>query len=169
MVILLNLYCKPYTSFWFEKIRDWINKKGWSDSYPNYKSLSTRDQKEINNAVSQASLGLITRIWEEVSKLFLDFLVKSEHSPWKKVAAVFARREYQKESGNVAHSHIILAVDEENLTAEELNFVHNLAAGSIFDVVKSSDINDYIDRGLIRDQNDINGLSRNAALFLTHT
>ena len=155
--------------FGLKKIRDWINKKGWSDSYPNYKSLSTRDQKEIDNAVSQASLGLITRIWEEVSKLFLDFLVKSEHSPWKKVAAVFARREYQKESGNVAHSHIILAVDEENLTAEELNFVHNLAAGSIFDVVKSSDINDYIDRGLIRDQNDINGLSRNAALFLTHT
>ena len=95
---------------------------------------------------------LITRIWEEVSKLFLDFLTKSEHSPWRKVLAHFARREYQSESGNVAHSHIILAVDEKKLTEEELEFVNNLARGSIFDVVKSEDINDFIDRGLIQDQ-----------------
>ena len=155
--------------FGLKIIREWINSKGWTDTYPDYKLLNEFDQREIDKAVIQASSGLILRIWEEVSQLFLQYLTESEHSPWKKVAAMFARREYQSESGNVAHSHIILAVDEDQLSDEELEFVNNLAVGSIFDVVKCDDVEDYIKRGIIEHPDDIDDLVTNAALFLSHT
>ena len=83
--------------------------------------------------------------------------------------ASFARREYQSESGNVAHSHIILAVDESQLSMEELEFVNNLAAGSIFDVVKCDDIQEYIDRGITQEPGNKDNLVKNTALFLSHT
>ena len=47
--------------------------------------------------------------------------------------------------------------------------MNNLAAGSIFDVVKSDNIDDCIKRGIIQHPDDIDGLITNAALFLSHT
>ena len=39
------------------------------------------------------------------------------------VKAVFSRRNYQSNSGNIAYSHIILAVDWEKIIEEESVFV----------------------------------------------
>ena len=112
-------YFLTYTSnhkrhFGTKTIKEWLDQKGWKDTYPNYMNLSTVDQEEIDNSFNQASIGLILRVWEEVSKLFLDFIQNSPHSPFKLLKAIFGRREYQSESGNVAHSHIILAIDWPN-------------------------------------------------------
>ena len=154
--------------FGLRKIKKWIDEKGWKDQFPKYNELNDNDQKEIDEAMRQSAAGLMLRIWEEVSKLFLDFLTTSPHSPYKNINATFARREYQSNSGNLAHSHIILAVDWEVLSTEEKQFVENLACGSAFDVVKSCDIQKYIDLNLISSRSDVEVLVDNATLFLTH-
>ena len=46
--------------------------------------------------------------------------MKSPSSPYKNVKTVFYIREYQSNSGNLAHAHIILAVDIEKLSEEEM-------------------------------------------------
>ena len=38
------------------------------------------NQKEIDDAINQATAGLMLQIWEEVSKLFLEFITKNTHS-----------------------------------------------------------------------------------------
>ena len=154
--------------FGLQPIREWINNKGWQKTYPNYNDLPFSDQDEINEAVNQASAGLMVRIWEEVSKFFLDFLTKSPHSPYKKVKATFARREYQSNSGNLAHSHIILAVDKELLTPKECEFVDNLGCASVFDVVKSENIEEYLEEGIISSIDDVDKRIQEADAFLTH-
>ena len=120
--------------------------------YPDYHILTESQQIEIDNSVQRASAGLLLRLWEEVSKLFLDFLTTSTNSPYKNVKATFSRREYQSNSGNLAHAHIILAVNWLKLTEEQKVFVENLAKCSIFDVVKSNDIGNYLERGIILHQ-----------------
>ena len=62
------------------------------------------------------------RVWEDVLKLFLDFITKSPISPYKNVKAVFSISEYQSNFVNIAHAHIILAVDWEKLSEEEICF-----------------------------------------------
>ena len=131
-------------------------------------NLSTVDQEEIDNSFNQASIGLILRVWEEVSKLFLDFIQNSPHSPFKLLKAIFGRREYQSESGNVAHSHIILAIDWPNLSDDEKKYVENLARGSIFDVVRSHEIDEYIEKKFIRNVDDVDSRIDDASLFLSH-
>ena len=71
--------------FGMKKIRHWLEKKGWQYAYPGHNDLHDCDQNEIDNAVNQASAGLLLRVWEEVSKVFLDFLTKSAHYPYKNV------------------------------------------------------------------------------------
>ena len=118
--------------FGLKEIKKWIDDKGWKDHFPNFHSLNENDQEEINESFRQSSAGLMLRTWEEVSKLFLDFITSSPNSPYKNIKATFARREYQSNSGNLAHSHIILAVNWEELSSEERQFVENLANGSVF-------------------------------------
>ena len=69
------------------------------------------------------------RVREEVSKRFIDFFIKSPSSLYKNVKVVFYRREYQSNSGNLAHAHIILAVDIEKLSEEENVYVKKTCMG----------------------------------------
>ena len=108
------------------------------------------------------------RVWEEVSKIFLDFLTQSKNSPYKNAKATFSRREYQSNSGNLAHSHIILAINWERLIIEEREFVENLARGSVFDVVHSDDITEFINNEYILSQKNVMILIDGATIFLTH-
>ena len=59
----------------------------------------------------QASAGLFLRNWQEVRKLFIDYIRKSPTSPYNKVLSIFARDEYQKDGGNLSHIYLILQVD----------------------------------------------------------
>ena len=119
--------------------------------------------RKLKLIITRGSANLFQRI------IFaLDFLVKSKHSPYKKNDALFGRREHQAKSANIAHSHIILAVNEKNLSPEEINFVNELANGSIIEIMKSKNIKDFIENGIIQCQDDIHKLVDDASLFLTH-
>ena len=87
---------------------------------------------------------MFLRIWEEVSKLFLDYLKKSKSSPYKNVFAIFARKEYQKDRGNVSHTHLMLKIDWTKLTAEEKTFMDDLIRASVIDVVRVDEVDDLV-------------------------
>ena len=149
-------------------LRNWLETKGWRNVFPGYCDLTDSVQKEIDDAINQAAAGLMLRIWEETSKIFLDYLTQSKNSPYRNVKATFSRREYQSNSGNLSHAHIIIAVNWDALTVEERDFVNNLARGSVYDVVRSHEIPDYIDQELINSQDDVCTLVDDATIFLTH-
>ena len=106
------------------------------------------------------------RVWEEVSKIFLDFFTQSKNSPYKHVNATFSRREYQSNSDNLTHSHIILAINWECLTIEEREFVENLARGSVFDAVRLAEILEFINNEYILSQKNVMTIIDDATAFL---
>ena len=94
-------------------------KKDWKDTYPEYNKLLHCDKKLIDASLNQYFSGLLLILWKEVSKLFPDFLKKIPRSQYKNMKAVFSRRDYQSNSGNLVHAHIIIAVDWDKLSEEE--------------------------------------------------
>ena len=109
LVSLFNLCWQPF--FLNTKpIRYWIDGKVWKNHYPNYNDLLSLNQKEINKAFNQESAGIMMSVWEEVSLIFIRFLKNSPYSPYKKVGAFFAQKEYQSNSGNVYHTHTMIEV-----------------------------------------------------------
>ena len=51
--------------------------------------MHEQDQNEIDDSISQASASLMLRVWEEVSKIFLDFFTQSKNTPYKNVKTTF--------------------------------------------------------------------------------
>ena len=52
--------------------------------------------------MTEISVGLLLRVWEEVFLLFLEYIHNSKKSPFKKMTAIFLRKEYQKNSGDLS-------------------------------------------------------------------
>lgn len=149
-------------------LKNWIDDGSWKDHFPNFYVLHPDEQEEIENAIIQASTGLLLRIWEEVFLLFIKYLRKSESSPFKKLLAIFARREYQSDKGNLSHSHIIIQLDFRNMTTEEKDFVDDLIRASVFDIVRPDEVQRFIDEGVFECVHDIHEVTDNGIAFLPH-
>ena len=108
------------------------------------------------------------RIWEEVTKIILNFLQFSPNSPFKKVVSIFERKEYQQLSGNLSHTHLILEVLYNLLSVEEQKFVNELIRASVIDVIRYNEIDDYIKNNIITCKEDVHDVVNDGVLFLTH-
>ena len=67
----------------------------------------------------------------------------------------------------MAHSYIIIAINEKELSNEQIEYVNNLACGSAFDVLRSKDIGNYIQKIIIKPKEDEYVLFDKAIAFLT--
>ena len=77
--------CNTKKHFGTSAIKNWLDNEQWKKSIGGYEDLDIYEQKEVLDSMIQAGGVLLLRIWEEVTKLFLRFIMKSPHSPYKSV------------------------------------------------------------------------------------
>ena len=104
----LTYTCSMKTHFGVAPIRNWLDSGEWKKHYEGFFVLDPVEQKEIENAILESAAGPMLCIWEEVFLLFLEYLRKSPSSPFKKLNAIFARKEYQSKQGNLSHAHMMI-------------------------------------------------------------
>ena len=119
----LTFTCNQRDHFGTSNIKKWIDNDEWKSNYPNFYQLELDEQKEIQCAMIEASAGMLLRCWEEVFLLFINYLRKSKSSPFKKLSAIFARKEYQTSKGNLSHSHMMVALDYKLMSIDEKNLL----------------------------------------------
>ena len=93
--------CNQLRHFGVKNIKQWINSNEWKECYEGFDLLDSSSKAEVKEAITQASSTLLLRNWQEVSKLFIDYLQKSPTSPFRRVGGIFVRYEYQKDIGNL--------------------------------------------------------------------
>ena len=135
---------------------------------PNFLDLNEVDQEEYMSALHQSSSSLLLQVWQEVSKLFITYLQKSPTSPYVNVRSIFACQEYQKLRGNLHHIHLMLEVDNNNLSEEQKKFVNDLCRCSIFDIVRVNEIEKLINDGTFTDLDDYKSMQLDGSQFLAH-
>ena len=59
-------------------------------------------------------------------------------------------KEYQKDRGNLSHIHLIAELSWRLMSTDEKNFVNNLIHASIYYIVKSDEIQRFIDEGVFK-------------------
>ena len=111
--------CNQLHHFGVKGVKRWVDSCNWEKNYEGFYDLNTSAQDEIRKSMSQASSTLLLRNWQEVSKLFVEYLQRSPTSPFCRVGGIFVRYEYQKDTGNLSHIHLILQVKWDELTPEE--------------------------------------------------
>ena len=164
----LTFTCNMKTHFGTAPIKEWMDGNEWKNHYPGFYDLDHDEQDEIECAFLESAAGLLLRVWDETFELFIDYLMKSESSPFRKLDVLFLRKEFQKLRGNVWHGHMMVRVKWEALTADEKDFVENLIRASIFDIVRPDEIGKYIDEGIFEDEEDVYFMFKDAETFLPH-
>ena len=164
----ITLTCNMKKHFGTKVVKEWIDSDEWHQYFPDFANLTDREQSEINTALIQAAGPLFLRIWEEVSKLFLDYLKYSKSSPYKDAFAIFARKEYQKDKGNVSHTHLMLKINWDNLSAEEKEFLNDLIRASVIDIVRVDEVDHLIEHGLMKSVVDLEEIVNDASTILGH-
>ena len=133
-----------------------------------YENLNSSAKEEIKEAITPAASVLFLRNWQEVSKLFIDYLRNSPSSPFCKVGAIFVRYEYQKDAGNLSHIHLILHVIWESLSDTEKEFDRDLIRASGGEIVRFDEVQSMIDEGIYKSHQDWHAMQEMAQTILPH-
>ena len=168
MTHFLTFTCNMRKHFGTMPIKEWVDNDIWKKIFDNYYDLDPIEKEEIDSSIIQSASSLLLRVWQEVCQLFIRFLHKSKHSPYKKVLSIFSRNEYQASAGNLSHIHLILEVDIKKLNQQEKDFVDDLCRCSVLDIVRSNEIQKYIDNGTFKTLDDHRDMVQNGLKFLGH-
>ena len=63
---------------------------------------------------------------------------------FKKISAVFARREYRRDKGNLFYSHLMVHLDWSQISRKETTFMNDLIRAFTGDMVRSNKVKWYI-------------------------
>jgi hypothetical protein len=154
--------------FGVSPIRNWLDSCNWHQYYPDFYKLTPDEREEITKALHESAAIYYLRNWNEVTKLFINYIRKSPSSPFCKVGSIFARCEYQKDVGNLHHIHLILQVEYDLLTEEQIDFVNNLVRASVLDVVRPHEVSKLIEEGVFKCIDDYTDMQNDAKSMLSH-
>ena len=160
--------CNQLHHFGVKGVKRWVDSCNWEKNYEGFYDLNTSAQDEIRKSMSQASSTLLLRNWQEVSKLFVEYLQRSPTSPFCRVGGIFVRYEYQKDTGNLSHIHLILQVKWDELTSEEKEFMQDIIRASKNEIVRAEEIQKLIEEGIFKSYDDWIEMQGLAEKFLPH-
>ena len=75
-MFFLTFICNQKKNFGTSGVKIWVDSKPWTQFFHDYNSGSIIEQHKIAYAVCQVAGGLLLRNWQEVCKLFIDYLQK---------------------------------------------------------------------------------------------
>ena len=82
--------------------------------------------------------------------------------------AIFACKEYQKDRGNLSHTHLMLKLLWAKLSEEEKEFMNDLIRASVCDVVRVDEVDHMIEHGLLDSVVDLEEVVNDASKILGH-
>lgn len=168
MDYFLTFTCNQRNHFGTKPIKEYLDSGEWKKAIPFYEDLDLNEKEEFASSVEQSASGLLLRVWEEVSELFLNYLLESPSSPYRSVSSIFARKEYQALAGNLSHIHLMLEVNWSKLNDEQKKFVEDLTRCSVLDIVRPSEVHHLIDDGTYTNYTDWYTTVKHGKSFLGH-
>ena len=164
--VFLTFTCNMRKHFGTKPIREWLDQDDWKSNYPKWGIYTRFQQEEIRKSLHQAASSLFLRVWEEVSAIFIDYLANSPTSPFFKMVAKFARKEYQSDKGNLSHIHLLGKL--EDLTEDDKQKLFDLIRNNVIDIIKPEEIESVIDEGLIKHKDDVIEVQHDGLSYLLH-
>lgn len=167
MDMFLTFTCNQRDHFGVRMIKREKHVPGFHD-FPHHEKVMFVER------IHESASCLLLRMWQEVCRLFMTYLRKSPTSPYRDVLSIFIRNEYQKDVGNLSHIHLLLEIKKPIvngkivITPEHIDFLTDLVRANIFDIVRTEEIQTYIDEGLYKEVTDYHTTIRKGKKFLPH-
>ena len=145
MHLFLTFTCNQKLHFGTQNIKKWLDNGDLDKHFPDFDDLPFFEKEEIVISLNQSSAGVMLRNWMEVRKLFLEYMCESSSSPFCPVDSMFARDEYQSDTGNLPHIHMMLCLKlEAELTEEQQDSLNDLVRAKILEIVRFDEAEKFI-------------------------
>ena len=174
MDMFLTFTCNQRDHFGVRMIKRWLDSHEWEKHVPGFHDFPHHEKVMFVERIHESASCLLLRMWQEVCRLFMTYLRKSPTSPYRDVLSIFIRNEYQKDVGNLSHIHLLLEIKKPIvngkivITPEHIDFLTDLVRANIFDIVRTEEIQTYIDEGLYKEVTDYHTTIRKGKKFLPH-
>ena len=109
-----------------------------------FQDLSDEEKTEIRRGLEHSASGLILRNWLEVRELFIKYLYTSLDSPYYPTDAIFSRDEYQSDTGNLPHMHMMVALDSSVMSPSQKEKIYDLIRASVCDIIRYNEVTTLI-------------------------
>eukprot|EP00984_Skeletonema_dohrnii_P023809 scaffold12895_cov164-Skeletonema_dohrnii-CCMP3373.AAC.6 len=147
---------------------EWKEYQSWLQNHPEYPHLSSASRDEFTRSFEDAYMHMVTPKWIDIMEVFIHN-IKDTLTHIGAVTALFARHEYQETAGNTSHIHMILAVDEKSMDKDGVKeYLNDLIAGHVMEVVPPEDVEDWIGEGFLVDRYDAKIVEYLAQTILSH-
>ena len=81
---------------------------------------------------------------------------------------LFSRDEYQGESGNLPHMHMLVTLEKDYATDDGRASIQCLVRGFVDDIVTDDEVERFIGEGILEDYYDYRDMKLDARKFLPH-
>ena len=88
MDFFLTFTCNSKKHFGTSTIKNWLDNREWQKLYKGFFDLNYNERQEVEDSMTQAAGVLLLSLWEEVSKLFLEYILRSPFSPYRNVLSI---------------------------------------------------------------------------------
>ena len=144
--------------------------KNWTRYVHNYNFMSRDSMRDVDRSFELAYVCVMNRCWMEVRKFLLEFIIFTKAKVLgEDVSEAFFRDEYQEDSGNVSHIHGIVGLKNEDMDDETMKrTIYELQSSAVCDMLPAEKIQDYMNKGLIKNVYDWQRYKAKASVVLRH-
>ena len=154
--------CNQSEHFGVREIKKWIDSEDVLDHLCCH-PYCWSERNEVRRSVLNGSSLCLCRNWMEVSELWMTYLLKSEERPLGQIDRMWWRHEYQDVEGNLSHIHALLW-----LLPESAETTEERIRGTLLTLIRPSEIDAYIQMGLLDGVQSLCHVYDKAGRFLRH-
>jgi hypothetical protein len=85
MDMFVTLSCNQKKHFGTAAVKTWVDGSEWRENFPGWNDLSKLEKEEIERSLKQSSASFMCRIWQEATKLFIDYIKRVNPAHLKKL------------------------------------------------------------------------------------
>ena len=175
--LFLTLTCNQAKHFGVRHVKHWIDnvecgfeayKQWYKKQFPGQRDLNLDDRSDILKSLREQGRVLLLRNWMQVRKILRKYICESDERPLGKVILFFGRDEYQEEKGNLFHVHWLVATEDDYSTEEGQHKLEKLIRGFTAELIATDEIDDLVERGVLRDKSQVCEVQECALMVLKH-
>ena len=175
--LFVTLTCNQSRHFGVKHIKQWIDAeemglacydKWYTRNFPGCRTLDVYDRQDILKSLREHGRILLLRNWMQVRKILRKYICESDEKPLGKVVLFFGRDEYQEEKGNLFHVHWLVGTEDDYSTEEGREKLQKLIRGFSQQIILQEEIQDFVDRGLLKNAGQASAVRECALVVLKH-
>ena len=157
--------CNQATAGALKILRKWVMS---SEAVDKIMTKYNLNREEANEVLRNSAAPFVQSTWNVFIDIWMNYIINSPEQPLGPIDWAWIRKEFQDKTGNVSHLHVIMKTFHDMTTEIGRHEILDKIRGALADLVRSDEIRELVDLGVIESKECLIDILRDAIKFLNH-